>query len=286
MRKLLAPLLLIAAMVGVFALFVWSPWSSEDRQRELEWLESYATWLATAREAPFDQATCNRSFEENVGAPPAARLRAVADVAANACASFPDAPNWRAVGWEASAELVDWHQRRAETAEEPEFARVAQEIARTPVRAYCWTTEDWEPLAEEWQLIDRSEFWVSGFADPFAGEIHLSPEVCDPLRLFYGSDYSPILNEESLMLSDALTVLAHEAEHVRVPYASEAEVECYALQRVRGLVRAEGRGKAYARELALLALDVSYPRMPPEYQTRRCRPSGPLDLRPRDPVWP
>ncbi|MEX2211535.1 MAG: hypothetical protein WD689_07210 [Gaiellaceae bacterium] len=270
-------------MIGIF---VWSPWASETRQLELGWLEAYSAWLERAPDRAFGPTSCERSFDAEVGPPPSRRLQSIAEIAQKGCASYPDPADWRAVGWRASSNLIEWRSARAETTEEPRLAQVARRIAQTPVRTYCWIEDDWHELAEEWALLDRDEYWVAGFADPFAGEIHLSPEICDPLRRFFMSAYAPFLNEESLDLSIALTVLAHEAGHIRDPDANEAVVECHAIQRVRGLVLDEGRSPGYANELAGLAADITYPRMPPEYRTRRCHPGGPLDLSPETPAWP
>ena len=38
--------------------------------------------------------------------------------------------------------------------------------------------------------------------------------------------------------------------------------------------------------MALLAWDLGYPNLPPEYQTERCRNGGPLDLDPESNAWP
>jgi hypothetical protein len=83
-----------------------------------------------------------------------------------------------------------------------------------------------------------------------------------------------------------LPVLAHEAEHIRQPFASEAVVECYALQRVRGMVRDAGHKARYQAELAGLALVVSYPDLPDDYRTQNCCSGGPYDLHPDSKTWP
>ena len=118
------------------------------------------------------------------------------------------------------------------------------------------------------------------------GRIDLAPEVCERLRRYERRVFPAPLTLENLDLAEALVTLAHEAEHLRVPEASEADVECYALQRVRALVRRAERGRAYQAELAALATDLVYPYLPDEYRTGRCRDGGPLDLRPASRVWP
>ena len=66
------------------------------------------------------------------------------------------------------------------------------------------------------------------------------------------------LSYENFELAEGLMVLTHQAEHLKAPTASEAEVECYAVQHVRPLVRAAGWGAKYASKLALQAWELSY----------------------------
>jgi hypothetical protein len=163
---------------------------------------------------------------------------------------------------------------------------MAGSIAGEPARAYCWPERDWTPLAEQYRLVRGDEFWLLGHADPGRRRIDLAPEVCGPLDLFLRGELPPLLTLDSFELAQALVVLAHEAEHLRVPDAPEAVVECYALQRVRDLVRRAGADRAYEEEIVGLVVDVSYPRLSPEYRTTKCRNGGPLDLRPASDVWP
>jgi hypothetical protein len=119
-----------------------------------------------------------------------------------------------------------------------------------------------------------------------SGRIDLSPVVCDPLRRFLRSRYTPFLNLQSYQLAEALVTLAHEAEHLRHPEAAEDVVECYALQRVRAIVRDAERRPSYQKEMAGLAWEVGYPNTSDEYRTEDCRNGGPLDLHPRSQAWP
>jgi hypothetical protein len=136
---------------------------------------------------------------------------------------------------------------------------------------------------------ERELAWLEALAAWMAGDtgtIDLAPETCEPLHRFFGGDYAPDLNEASFDLAIALVTLAHEAEHLRRHEASEADVECVAIQRVRDLVRAAGRAKPYEDLMAGLAWDVGYPGVPPEYWTARCRDGSRLDVRPATTVWP
>lgn len=76
------------------------------------------------------------------------------------------------------------------------------------------------------------------------------------------------------------------AEHLRSPQASEAEVECFAVQRVRALVAGAGRNHRYQCEMVALAWEVGYLDRPEKYRTERCGDGGPLDLHPGSSIWP
>jgi hypothetical protein len=71
-----------------------------------------------------------------------------------------------------------------------------------------------------------------------------------------------------------------------VPTGSEAEVECYAVQHVRPLIRAAGWEAEYATEMALQAWELSYQQLPAAFRSAACRDGGPLDRNPRSIAWP
>ncbi|NUT55274.1 MAG: hypothetical protein HOQ03_04740 [Thermoleophilia bacterium] len=93
------------------------------------------------------------------------------------------------------------------------------------------------------------------------------------------------LSYENFELAEALVVLTPQAEHLKAPAASEADVECFAVQHVRPLVRAAWDA-AFANELALQVWELSYQRLPPELRTPACRDGGPLDRDPGSSAWP
>jgi hypothetical protein len=190
------------------------------------------------------------------------------------------------VAWEVGGLLIDGHREEAVTTYEADLSRLAAGIAGREARTHCWAEGDWTRMAEQYELLNGGEFWVAGLAVPSRGRIDLAPEVCVPLLRFVREGYAPELSTETYDLSLALATFAHEAEHIRVPRASEAEVHCYALQRVRGLAREQGQGRGYQEEMALIAWELGYPYMPADYRTRRCRNGGPLDLRPGSNEWP
>jgi hypothetical protein len=170
---------------------------------------------------------------------------------------------------------------------EPTLTQMASRIARRRVQVRCWSERDWEVVSAEWEKVtDQEHWWAAGFADTSSYRAHLAPQVCRPLALFTYGRYAPYGNTESYELAEALVVFAHEAEHLYDPKASEARVECLALQHVRGLVTRSGRSRAYANELAELAYHIAYPRLDSKYHSRHCRNGGRLDRNPDSAVWP
>lgn len=114
---------------------------------------------------------------------------------------------------------------------------------------------------------------------------YIEPRVCRALyRMAFERRLGP--RDEAAL---AITVLAHEATHLR-GVRSEAETECFALQEGVTLGRRLGLGVDTARALmrdqrvrdlsdaSIARLDY---RLPSE-----CRDGGALDIRPRDPSFP
>lgn len=273
---LLSVLLGCSLMAGLVGLFAWTPWDDERRERELAWVERLADWQATyagPRGRP-----CERRFHARVGTAPTRRLEAVATAARRTCRGWSS----RAV----AGTLIEAHSEGADTVLEDDLSAIAASVAEGRARVHCWREEDWAPLAEHYALLFRDEFWLAGLASPPLDRIDLAPSVCDPLRRFFRTRYSPLLNLQSYELAEAIVTLAHEAEHLRTPGESEAVVECHALQRVRALVKAAGRRRVYQDEMAGLAWEVGYPQQFADYRTSDCRDGGPLDLRSGSRVWP
>jgi len=286
MKQLIGPLAVLAVLVLGFGIALWAPWDSETRERELAWLRTLAGWVEAApqHESP---AACGAEFDQVVGPPPSERLRPAGEIARDGCRASESADDWLTVEWRIRSNLIDGRFAAADTIEEPALASAVRGFAGQTVRVNCWPDESWAKLNEEWNIFARDEFWgLLGFADTPRGAIHLGPQVCEPLRLFFEGSYEPYLNEQSLDLATSLVTLVHEAEHVRHPFASEATVECFAMQDIRELVRDAGRRPSYATEMAGLSWDIGYPHMPGPYRTRDCRDGGRLDRHPLTSVWP
>jgi hypothetical protein len=272
---LLSVLIGVGVMAGLIGVFTWSPWDSEGRQHERAWLRSLDEWRTAY--GGRHGGRCLRTFAARVGPAPTERMKPVAGAVRDWC---------RGSGWDGvESSLVDAHSRTARAAREADFSRIAASISGVKARVYCWPEHDWTPFAQDFELVVRDEFWIAGLATP-PTRIDLSPDVCDPLRRFFRGSYQPYLNTQSYDLAEAIVTLAHESEHLRTPGASEAVVECHALQRARALVRLAGRKPWYQKEMTGLAWEVGYPQQFADYRTKACRNGGPLDLHPGSNAWP
>jgi hypothetical protein len=270
----------IVLMAGLVGLFWWTPWDAEVREREHDWLAGLSQWTLDYYER---QEPCERRLERDVRDPPTERLEAVLVAARRSCRPG----QWGSVDWRIQGSLISTHRGRATTTPEPDLSRIAGSIAGRKARARCWSADDWARLSEQYAALVYDELWLAGLADPLSGRIDLSPVVCDELRRFLHDRQVPsLVSTQAYTLSEALVVLAHEAEHLRTPAAEEDVVECHALQRVRGLVREAGWGREYQSELALLAWDLGYPNQLDDYRTELCHDAGPLDLDPESRTWP
>ena len=127
---------------------------------------------------------------------------------------------------------------------------------------------------------------MKGVADDERSRIDLEPGVCGALGRYVRRIRPPALSYENFALAEGLVVLAHQAEHLRDPSASEQEVECYAVQHVRPLLRTGGWGRFLQNEIALHGWDIAYTQLPPQYRTPDCRNGGPLDRNPDSAAWP
>ena len=268
--------------------------------------------------APF--LTCSESLTGRVGAPPTERLRPAATLVERACARFErgarrDLRMRRGVsvrGRSLDAQ-ADWTKgnelflRAAERLDRlvgdgrpvrvlqrpsdashiaPVYGKAASALARRRVEVRCWSRRDWGEVSRIVAALDPSAYIdYHGFASPREARANLAPRVCSALAVLAYSSDRPASGRERRELAAAVLTLAHETEHVIAP-ASEARIECYALQDVRRVARALGASPAYAASLARVAWTEIYPANDPEYRTPSCRNGGSLDVRPRSDVWP
>ena len=98
---------------------------------------------------------------------------------------------------------------------------------------YCWQPAAWPPFSEEYTIVrGGEETSLKGISDKARNRIDLDPGICAALRFYLRRMRPASLSYENFEMAETLMVVTHQAEHLKVPTASEAEVECYAVQHV------------------------------------------------------
>ena len=158
---------------------------------------------------------------------------------------------------------------------EKRFTAEAARIAGRAVRVYCDDAYAFTGVGSD----------AAGVAFIPRALAYLEPTICRSLyRIAYEGELGP--RDEAAF---AITVLAHEATHLR-GVRNEAETECFALQEGVALGRRLGLAEETARTLmegqrARDLSDASVARL--DYRLpAECRNGGSLDLRPDDPQFP
>ena len=281
---------------------------------EAAWTDKVLGWIENLTAAG-THADCRLLFTSIVGPPPSRSLERVAAVAGDMCDDFA---RWRAgqakalrTGDEATSEraqvsldegeaklqrlsriavehvpgtdvllLPRLAELTDESREEPTFAEIARKLAGERVTVRCWSARDWKRVSRAYARRNGVTFGLAGFTSPFADAIDLSPDVCTALaRIRYGDgDHVP---EEAF----ALNVLAHESMHLLEEDPTEAQAECWAMQRIVRVGTLLGMPAEVARRRATYYVENVYPGQYPEYKSPDCRPGGPLDQSPGGP-WP
>jgi hypothetical protein len=272
----------------VIALFVWSPWAEPT---DVEWLGAYRAWsdetgASLQTGLVVSRAACESSFDEAVGEPPTESLAPVAAAARGACAA-PTPERWAEGGTAVVRALVDLHDDVAPPRPRRDLAAIASSGVGVRPDVYCWQPAAWAPFSEHYAVVRGGwEASLQGAADPQRNRIDLAPALCEAFVFYLRRERPHELSYENFELAQALAVLTHQAEHLKAPSASEADVECDALQHIRPLVRGRGFEAGYAAELAQQYWELSYLKLPEPPRSPECRDGGRLDRSPRSSAWP
>lgn len=171
---------------------------------------------------------------------------------------------------------------------EPRFTSIAATLSRPGVQVRCWAPVDWRRLTEEMLA------WTNGRTDLSSGggytsdddrRVNLTTNVCGRLAALSYRKVWPTTLEGRYPLATAVTILAHEIQHLR-GVDGEAEAECFGQQTSRRVARLLGVRADRASVLAAISWRVSYPRLPESYRSPECVNGGRLDMRPIDTRWP
>jgi hypothetical protein len=227
---------------------------------------------------------CDSDFAEEVGSPSTERLQPVADAARRACAS-PSPPAWRDGRASVVRALLDAHDDLLPPRRRPDIAEIAMRSVGVRPHVYCWHPAAWATLFEHYAIVrGGEEVSLSGISD--RNRIDLDPSTCVALDRYLSRERPDELSYENFELAQGLVVLTHQAEHLKTPRAAEAEVECWAVQHVRPLVRELGWGEEFEREIPLQAWQLGYRQLPAGFRSPECRNGGALDRNPGSNAWP
>lgn len=231
------------------------------------------------------RAACDATFDEQVGSPPTERLEVMAAAARRSCETRT-AAGWRRAESAVVRELLAVHAAELPPRSRPDIAAIAASVGVEP-DVYCWQPPAWAELAPQYAIVrGGKEVSLRGILDPEQSRIDLDPGICATLDGYLEGTPPLQLSNQFLLLGEALRVLTHHAEHLEHPAASEAEVECWALQHVRPLAARAGWDEEVTTEVALQAWQIAYPRLPAPFRSRECRNGGELDRNPGSDIWP
>jgi hypothetical protein len=272
----------------VIALFAWQPWVEPT---EAEWLGTYEAW-SDETEAALDgglivsRAACEAAYDDEVGNPPKERLQRVSDAARGRCATTRSPEVWRAAEAPVVRALLAVHGEPQPPRQRRDLTALARASVGVAPSVYCWHPEAWLGFSEHDAIVrGGEEATLKGIADRERNRVDLDPGICAALGRYLQRERPSPLTYQNFELAEALEVLTHEAEHLKSPSASEADIACFAVQHVRPLVDVAW-GPGFAREIALHAWEISYLRLPPHFRSAACRDGRRLDRNPSSSAWP
>ena len=210
----------------------------------------------------------------------------MAAAARGACAS-PSPAAWRDGRAAVVSALVDVHDDLLPPRRRADISRIAAANVGIRPEVYCWQPAAWAPFLEQYAILrGGEEVSLSGIADRERNRIDLDPGACVALDRYLSRERPHELSYENFVLAQGIVVLTHQSEHLTAPAAGEAEVECYAVQHVRPLVRELGWGEDFEREIPLQAWELGYAKLPDGFRSPECRDGGRLDRHPNSAAWP
>lgn len=152
---------------------------------------------------------------------------------------------------------------REPTADERFFGDVASLVAGRPVEVRC---EDFSMGTP-----DEPGGVVQFNGSSPANYARIRPDQCTALHRFRDNPLN-----STPAAAEALTVLAHESEHL-AGHKVEAIAQCYAIQDIPRVARAFGSSSSRGLAMAIWEYRTAQPGMPPAYQSPQCRAGGGLD---------
>jgi hypothetical protein len=257
---------------------------------ELGWIRSYSAWTIAiyndeARAGPRLVRECRERHEE-LGPTPTDRLRPAADLAVGICPFLAEEGTRRRAldtidaaddllrpllrdeqPLELRAGVTDGS--RADTA----FSAFATETVERPVEVRCWSTREWRRVVDEenaWTNSSDDAEELYGWADDGSDRIQMRLDQCNTISRLRDKGARARPQADRLEAANSLGTLAHEVQHLVLPDAGEARVECAGMRSLPSVAERLGLDRASAVALAELYRTEIYPDQPKEYIAGGC----------------
>lgn len=261
---------------------------------ELGWIRAFSAWAIdvaddedASRLGAGRVASCERDVER-IGPAPTTRLELAESRIPEVCPLLEDAgTRRRALDLvEAIDDLVFRYLledqplalgsgRTTESRADIELSRRGTEWLEEPVEVRCWGSEDWERVVLEddaWNDETTDPDDLVGWSDDFSDRIHLVLDYCNGISEIDAESAGGWSRDERLDTAEHLETLLHELQHLALPDADEAKVECSAIRSLPRFAQQFGLSGEVARELAELYRSEIYPELDEEYTEGGCPP--------------
>lgn len=261
---------------------------------ELRWIRGYARWSIQVDDAGLGPAgreelrDCAAVLRTSAGPAPTQRIRAAKSHVDEACSAVLDGGSRGAVDEHlaraddelarllfASSPLRVLDEASSDSRRSGTLAAIATSRAREEIVVQCWSERDWRRVIREeaaWTDSEDEPGLIDGLAEIGSGRIELLLEDCNLLGRLR-DEHVALRNREGLIAAaDALSTFSHEIEHFRDPDASEADVECAAVDGMADVGRALGVDGREADLLHAVYLENVRPQLGDEY-VKSCTPA-------------
>jgi hypothetical protein len=260
---------------------------------ELGWIRAYSSWTFgfydDEPDVGADAVAACRDEVEQIGPSPSARLEEAAGRLPAICRLAQQIGSLRRARYE--LEYVDDLLRPYLRDEQPLELRsgitdrsradivlsgIASHAIGHPVEVRCWDEEDWSRVVTEdnaWQDENGDPDELVGWPDESEDRIHLTLNICNTMTAARTRDVTTLNRYDRIDAVDSIETLLHEIGHFGSD-ASEAEVECMAIQSLPAFLGRFGVTGAGVRELTELYRTEVYPMLDDEYTEGGCPRTG------------
>lgn len=246
---------------------------------ELGWIREYSDWTIDVYDDELGASpgsalvgACRERLAE-VGTPPTERLEPTWERAADVCPLLSASGSVRRakdVIEDADDLIIPFlldEQPLRLTAERTQRSRgdlrlsgIASDEAELSQEVRCWDEADWRRLVREenaWTVDSDNPDELYGWQDSDTDRIHMHLGQCNMLHRIRSENLTQWSRDDQVEAADSLATFVHEVNHVTLPDADEAEVECAAAKELERFARRFGATESESSLLVrLYASDV------------------------------